>query len=65
METNKLDPCSPQLTERIFAFEKIWETREEYLPGAYASIFKEDDYWDPLLHKEFASQHGWTRLGNA
>jgi hypothetical protein len=65
MEFNKLDPYSPRLSERIFAFEKIWETREQFLPDAYTRIFDEEDYWDPFLHREFAGQHGWTRLGSA
>ena len=65
MEYNKYDPYSAKLSDRITAFEYIWETREQYLPDAYTRIFGEEDYWDPFLHKEFAGQHGWHRLGNA
>ena len=63
--SSKLDPYSSNLSDRIFAFKKIWETREHYLPDAYTRIFEEEDYWDPFLHPDFGSQQGWTRLGNA
>jgi hypothetical protein len=65
MENSNLDPYSANLSDRIVAFEYIWEVREQHLPEAYTSVFKIDDFWDPMLHKEFSSQHGWTRLGNA
>ena len=65
MEFSKLDPYSANLSDRIVAFDRIWELREQYVPDAYTSIFKVDDFWDPFLHKEFGGQHGWTRLGTA
>ena len=65
MENSNLDPYSANLSDRIVAFYRIWELREQYVPDAYTSIFNVDDFWDPMLHKEFSGQHGWTRLGNA
>ena len=65
MENSNLDPYSANLSDRIVAFDRIWELREQYVPDAYTSIFEEVDFWDTFLHKEFAQQHGWTRLGNS
>ena len=65
MDFSNLDPYSTNLSDRIVAFDRIWKLREQYVPDAYTSIFKIDDFWDPMLHKEFSGQHGWTRLGNA
>ena len=56
MENKDLNPYSNNLGDRIYAFDKIWKTREYYLPDAYTRIFEEHDFWDPMLHKEFA-QH--------
>ena len=65
MEFSNLDPYSANLSDRIVAFDKIWELREQYQGDAYIRIFDESDFWDPMLHGEFSGQHGWHRLGNA
>jgi hypothetical protein len=65
MEFSNLDPYSANLSDRIVAFDKIWQLREQYQGDAYTRIFDEPDFWDTLLHKEFSGQHGWHRLGSA
>jgi hypothetical protein len=65
MENTKIDPYSVNLSDRIVAFDRIWELRELYQADAYTRIFDETDFWDNFLHKEFSSQHGWHRLGSA
>ena len=65
MEFSNLDPYSPNLLDRIVAFDRIWELREQYHKDAYTRIFDEPDFWDPMLHKEFCGQHGWHHLGAA
>ena len=65
LDVSALDPYSRDLKVRADSFETIWALREKYSPSAYTRLFDEGDYWDPLLHGEFMSQHGWHRLGTA